>query len=108
MDQQKQISLEGLKNLLSSKNKNVKVIDIRCAEEYKNQHIPIAENIPAETLDSVSFSQDDTIICVCNHGKQRSQNAAVRLNEKGYENAFYLEGGTAAWFGENSNQIDHP
>ena len=80
---------------------NVRLIDIRSKQEYEKQHIPIAINIPAEDLPIASeqFSKTDTLVCVCNHGKERSQAAAEYLYDRGFENTFYLEGGTSGWFG---------
>ena len=81
-------------------NQHVHWIDIRRDDEYKKQHIPGSENIPAEKLSSVldRFPKTDTIVCICNHGKERSQSAAEYLFEQGFENAFYLEHGVAGWF----------
>ena len=87
---------------LQQQNTVVKFIDIRSVAEFEKQHIPIAINIPAEELSNhlSSLEKDDTIICVCNHGKERSQQAAEMLYASGFENTFYLTGGTAAWLDE--------
>lgn len=98
MSHQKSISLEALHQLLASGQKNLSLIDIRTPEEYEKQHIPAAINIPAETIDEINFAEQEVIVCICNHGKQRSQQVAAFLYEKGYPNAFYLVGGTAIWF----------
>lgn len=75
----------------------VKMIDIRSDEEYQKLHIPGVLHISAETLaDEISeFSKDKKIICICNHGKERSQKAADTLYSLGFTNTFYLEGGTS-------------
>ena len=102
MNDKKPITLGELKNLLASNNGNLKLIDIRSAEEYSKLHIPVAENIPVEMLTekSSSFNSADTIVCVCNKGHERSQSAAAFLVSNGFENTFYLEGGTLGWFDE--------
>lgn len=102
MSEKKLITLIELRNLLASNNASLKIIDIRSPEEYIKLHIPAAENIPAEELLNklTSFSKDNTIICVCNKGHERSQNAAAFLVSNGFENSFYLEGGTLGWFAE--------
>jgi rhodanese-related sulfurtransferase len=63
-------------------------------------HIPYVVNIPSEKLQDVltDFRKNDTIICVCNHGKERSKQAAELIYNAGFENTFYLEGGTSGWF----------
>ncbi|HRH60981.1 MAG TPA: rhodanese-like domain-containing protein [Chitinophagaceae bacterium] len=102
MNDKKAISLSDVKKLLASGSNSFKLIDIRSPEKYSKLHIPAAENIPAEELLNklTSFSKDNTIICVCNKGHQRSQNAAAFLVSNGFENSFYLEGGTLGWFAE--------
>ena len=102
MNAKKPVSLTELKNLLASNAANLRVIDIRTAAEFDKVHIPVAENIDAEDLKNKlsSFSKTDTIICVCNKGHDRSQNAAEFLFNSGFENTFYLEGGTRGWFAE--------
>ena len=78
MNAKKPMTLAELKNLLASDTNNLKVIDIRTAAEFDKLHIPVAENIDAEDLKNKlsSFSKDDTFICVCNKGHERSQSAA--------------------------------
>lgn len=85
---------------MQKENISLRVIDIRTADEFNKLHIPVAENIDAANLESKlsSFSKDDTIVCVCNKGHERSQNAAAILYNNGFENTFYLEGGTLGWF----------
>ena len=102
MNTKKAISLAELKNLLSTNKPNLKVIDIRSTEEYNKLHIPVAENIVVEDLKNQlsSFEKDDMLVCVCNKGHDRSQNAAEFLFNNGFENTFYLEGGTLGWFAE--------
>jgi rhodanese-related sulfurtransferase len=82
----------------------VRMIDIRSVEEYEKLHIPEARNIPAENLaqELPAFKEDDTIICICNYGKERSQEAAELLANAGFKNTFYLEGGTMGWNDQNS------
>src|ERR1700759_5663033 len=91
----------------NNQNKNiaVKLVDIRSADEYKKNHVPDAINIPAEHLESNMdcFSKDEVIVCICNHGKERSQQAAERLYNSGFQNTYYLTGGNTAWFEDVSN-----
>ncbi len=86
--------------VLKKQNVPVRLIDIRLAQEFDKLHIPVAKNIDAEDLKNnlSSFSKDDTIVCICNKGHDRSQNAAEFLYNSGFENTFYLECGTLGWF----------
>ncbi len=96
------MSLSELKVLLVADKAGLRVIDIRSAQEYGKLHIPVAENIPAELLntESLPFSKSDLIVCVCNKGHERSQDAAALLLNNGFENSYYLEGGMQGWFAE--------
>ncbi len=95
----KPVTKEQLKELQNKKS-NLKLIDIRSAGEYETLHVPDVINIPSEKLHEklAAFTKGDTIVCICNHGKERSQGAAELLYNAGFENTFYLEGGTAGWF----------
>ena len=89
------------KQVQETQSDKIKMIDIRSKEEYEKQHIPQVINIPSEDLakELATFNKEDTIVCICNHGKERSQQAAEFLNNAGFKNAFYLEGGTSGWDG---------
>ena len=92
----KPITKEEIEDL-QTQNTHIHLTDVRSKEEYEKAHIPRAENISIDKLQEAGFSKDDVIVCICNHGNQRSQQAAASLNEKGFENVFYLEGGTFGW-----------
>ena len=79
---------------------NLRLVDIRTAEEYEKMHIPDAINIPAENLanELETFKPGDTIVCVCNYGKERAQKAAEIIYNAGFKNTFYLQGGTFGWY----------
>ena len=87
---------------LRHQNKNVKLIDIRTPAEYEKMHVPGARNIPAETIleNLAEFAANDTIVCICNKGLERSQNAAETIAAMGFNNVFYLEDGTFGWLAE--------
>jgi chromate transporter len=90
---------------LTDKRMPVKLIDIRSADEYNKKHVPDTVNIPAEQLEHNMncFAKDDVIVCICNHGKERSQQAAEYLFNSGFINTHYLVGGTSAWYEEPDN-----
>ena len=96
------MSITEVKQKLSSGKETLRLIDIRSEEEYKKMHIPVAINIPAPMLETATsvFNKNELIVCVCNKGHERSQNAATFLSDKGFDNAYYLEGGTLGWFTE--------
>jgi rhodanese-related sulfurtransferase len=87
---------------LQQTNATVKMVDIRSIKEYEKQHIPKVINIPAESLydNFTIFDKEEVIVCICNHGKERSQQAAELLYNAGFKNSYYLAGGTAGWLSE--------
>ena len=84
---------------LQQKEVTVKLVDIRTTEEFEKKHIPGAVNMPAETLENSvkHFNAGDTIVCICNKGQERSQQAAETIASMGFTNVFYLEAGTFGW-----------
>jgi rhodanese-related sulfurtransferase len=87
---------------LQQQNNSVKLIDIRTTEEYEKMHVPGALSMPAETIaeNSTEFAANDTIVCICNKGQERSQNAAETIADMGFANVFYLKDGTLGWLAE--------
>lgn len=76
------------------------VLDVRSAEEFATGHLPNAKNIPLKELDSrikeIEKSKTHVVITVCASGV-RSSSAVSILNKAGFEKAFSLDGGVAAW-----------
>ena len=62
-------------------------------------HVPGAENIPADTVNQniMKFESTDAIVCICNKGQERSQDAADTIAAMGFANVFYLKDGTVGW-----------
>jgi rhodanese-related sulfurtransferase len=87
---------------LHQQDNRIKLVDIRTPAEYDKTHVPGALNIPADTIaeNITKFAVDDTIVCICNKGLERSQNAADTIAAMGYSNVFYLKDGTAGWLSE--------
>lgn len=87
---------------LQQQNHNVKLIDIRTTVEYEKMHVPGALNMPAETIaeNIAKFAANDTLVCICNKGQERSQNAAETIADMGFANVFYLKDGTVGWLAE--------
>ncbi|MBC3875207.1 rhodanese-like domain-containing protein [Undibacterium flavidum] len=76
------------------------VLDVRSAEEFATGHLPNAKNIPLKELESrikeIEKSKSNVVITVCASGV-RSSSAVAVLNKAGFEQAFSLDGGVAAW-----------
>ena len=87
---------------LQQQSSNVKLIDIRPPGEYEKMHVPGSLNMPAETVTEniAKFDTNDTIVCICTKGLERSQNAAETISAMGFANVFYLEEGAVGWLAE--------
>ncbi len=86
-------------NVALEKKERIRIIDVRNPEEYNNQHIPEAVNVPLDLLESKAgnFSRDHLFVITCGKGGGRSAKGAELLKSLGY-NAQWLEGGTNGWF----------
>ena len=95
---QKPITKQQIEEL-QQQNRNVKLIDIRPVAEYEKMHVPGSLNMPADTVTEniTKFDTNDTIVCICTKGLERSQNAAETISAIGYSNVFYLEEGAVGW-----------
>lgn len=85
---------EDLKPLLS--RTDVRVVDVRSAEEYASGHLPEAINIPLDGLleQARSWSRKQRIVTVCARGGGRSAQAAQTLRDMGFGRTWWLCGGT--------------
>lgn len=95
---QKPITKQQIEEL-QQQNRNVMLIDIRPVAEYEKMHVPGSLNMPADTVTEniTKFDTNDTIVCICTKGLERSQNAAETISAIGYSNVFYLEEGAVGW-----------
>ncbi len=76
------------------------VLDVRSVEEFAAGHLPNSKNIPLKELESrikeIEKSKTNAVIAVCATGV-RSSSAVAILSKAGFEKAFSLDGGVAAW-----------
>ncbi|MBA6151344.1 rhodanese-like domain-containing protein [Gelidibacter maritimus] len=77
-------------------NGNVQLIDVRTPEEYNDGHIQNAVNIDFLSDDFSdkfdSFDKDEPLYIYCRSGN-RSQKAAKKLSEMGFDIIYDLKGG---------------
>lgn len=92
------ITRTELKQLRNYKN-NIMIIDVRSKEEYNEQHIPFAENLPIEIIEAGNFIPEPgkIIITVCGKGGGRSERAAKYIREHNNSEVYFLDGGTFGW-----------
>jgi len=77
------------------------VVNVLSSQLYDDCHIKGSINVPFEELDSFIevLDKDSRVVFYCsNYMCTSSGYAAKRLQEKGFENVWAYEGGTAEWF----------
>ncbi|HFR4566366.1 MAG: rhodanese family protein [Enterobacter sichuanensis] len=75
-----------------------KLIDIRDADEYAREHIPVAQSVPLDTLPAgLKAGAGDTIIFHCQSGARTSGNADRLARAAAPAQAFVIEGGLQGW-----------
>ena len=89
------ISKEEL-NAIMSNNQNLVLLDVRSPQEYDEEHLPNAINIPTyeiyQKAQKIIKDKEATIICYCTIGV-RSKKAIKMLRKMGYKNLYNLENG---------------
>jgi len=92
-----QISVKDLFDKLENKE-DLKVIDVRKANEWDGGHVPGAPNMPLheleKTMSKLDKKQNYAVICA---GGYRSSIATTLLRRNGVKNVINITGGTGAW-----------
>jgi len=81
------------------KGEDIRVIDVREADEWAIARLPQAELIPLSRFQQLAMPQldpDEMIVLYCHHG-MRSARAQDYLKGQGYKNILNLTGGIDAW-----------
>lgn len=75
-----------------------RLIDVRTPEEYADDHIEGAENLPLDELDewAPTLDPDDDIVLICRSGR-RSGIARDELAARGFQRPHNVLGGMLAW-----------
>ncbi len=80
----------------------IRLIDVRTPAEFREVHVPFAENRPLESLDPSAVAKacngdaDTAIYVICQKGG-RGANACAKLLAAGLDGVTNVEGGTEAW-----------
>ncbi|VAX41253.1 Rhodanese-related sulfurtransferases [hydrothermal vent metagenome] len=97
----KTISTEQLNQLCLS-GEAIDLIDVRTPVEFREVHVPIAQNVPLDSLapEDVMASRnnesDKPLYVICRSGS-RSTKASEAFVKAGFTNIVNVEGGTLAW-----------
>jgi len=96
LNQQPTIDAQTLKQWLDKQS--VILIDVREPGEFAGERIPGATLVPLSQFDPHKIPQsDDTPLVLCCRSGQRSQIAAQKLQEAGFESVSQLASGITAW-----------
>jgi serine phosphatase RsbU (regulator of sigma subunit)/rhodanese-related sulfurtransferase len=99
MNQVKTITPAELHDLVEA-GQRLRLIDVRSHTEYRERHIPFAENLPVDRIEAgdFTFGGDEMIVVACGSGGGRSERSANLLAENLNRDVHYLDGGTFGWF----------
>lgn len=92
----KNITYTKAKELITEKQ--AIIIDVRTIEEYNEQHIENAYNIPLDNIENINNyinNKEQYIIVYCRSGN-RSKQAQTKLTQLGYTNVYNL-GAMSNW-----------
>jgi rhodanese-related sulfurtransferase len=73
-----------------------RLLDIRSPKEFKEYHIPVAENLPGSDLYNATFLPTEKIIICGNDGVQTAQGWFL-LKARNYKSVYVLDGGIKNW-----------
>lgn len=91
-------SCQVARRLQVSRLVGLQFIDVRPPDEFEQEHIAGASNVPFSELTKRGLSKTGTLIIYCGEGSCRlSMNAAEALVSLGCTNVRLLEGGLAVW-----------
>lgn len=97
------IRLITLEDLLEMKENDIdfKLVEVLGKDQFKEDHIPGAINIPEENLEeeaSKKLQKDDKIVVYCaSYACHSSTESARKLNNMGYSNVVDFKAGKQGW-----------
>jgi rhodanese-related sulfurtransferase len=78
------------------KGPEVRLIDIRTADEYARESVRGADNLSVDSLFKAKFDSNDKVIFYCQSGNRTRQAEGI-FNSLGLDNVYILDGGLNAW-----------
>ncbi len=103
------VDVEEVKQALDAK-KDVIILDVRTAAEYKKGHIMNSIHLPLDMLvenaEKILKDKKQIIYIYCLSGS-RSIHATASLRKLGYENAYNIKSGFLAWRAKKYPVIDY-
>lgn len=94
------VSVVDTKGVLKAAASGVRLVDVRSVGEYEGGHIPGAQNVPLDQLQSVASQWDKNapVLVYCQTGA-RSAEAVTMLQGLGFKKILHFDKGIVAWTG---------
>jgi len=89
---------------IKNRRPQLRVVDVRSNEEYDAYHLPMAERVPIDSLSSIGFGHDETIVLYSDGGAHAAQ-GWVFLRALGYGKVYFLRGGVYEWLDQVMNPV---
>ena len=87
---------------IKDRRPGLRVLDVRSPEEFERYHLPTAERLALDSLSTIPFHADDTLVLYSEGGAHAAQ-AWVFLRALGYRNTYFLRGGLYEWLEQVMN-----
>jgi rhodanese-related sulfurtransferase len=81
---------------IKERRPDLRVVDVRTAEEFDAYHVPTAERIPIDSI-GLSTLRPSELIVLYSEGGAHAAQAWVLLRALGYRNVYFLRGGLYEW-----------
>jgi len=89
---------------IKNRRPQLRVVDVRSKEEYEAYHLPMAERVPIDSLSSIGFGHNETIVLYSDGGAHAAQ-GWVFLRALGYDKVYFLRGGVYEWLDQVMNPV---
>ena len=95
-DERDHVTAIELAAWIKERRSDLRVVDVRTAEEFSAYHVPTAERISIDSIGTSTLRPNDLIVLYSEGGAHAAQ-AWVLLRALGYKNVYFLRGGLYEW-----------
>jgi rhodanese-related sulfurtransferase len=95
-DERDHVTAVELAAWIKERRPDLRVVDVRTAEEFDAYHVPTAERIPIDSI-GLSTLRPSELIVLYSEGGAHAAQAWVLLRALGYRNVYFLRGGLYEW-----------
>lgn len=95
-DERDHVTAVELGAWIKERRPDLRVVDVRTAEEFNAYHVPTAERIAIDSIGESTLRPSELIVLYSEGGAHAAQ-AWVLLRALGYRNVYFLRGGLYEW-----------